>query len=109
MWRNGMMNEENLLTNNALDENPEDLQFYGYDPDGPSPFDDTDNNVVVPPVVIQHHSEVLEFFQRTLDPLRPSNEMGIDVYVEALRLIENFSEEINNWYTMLLNIVNKIV
>ena len=81
--------EENPLANDRIDENPEDLQFYGYDPDGPSPFEDTDNNVVVLPVVIQHGSEVLEFFRRSLDLLKPSNEMGIDVYVEMLRLIEN--------------------
>lgn len=92
MWLNGMMNDENPLANDRLDENPQDLQFYGYDPDGPSPFDDTDNNIVVPPVVIEHHLEVLEVFQRLLDPLRPSYEMGIDVYVEALRLIENVLE-----------------
>lgn len=92
MWLNGMINDENPLANDKLDENPEDIQFYGYDPDAPSPFEDTDNDVVVPPVVIQHHSEVLEFFQRSLDPLRPSNEMGIDVYIEASRLIENYLE-----------------
>ena len=92
MWLNGMMNDENPLANDRLDESPQDLQYYGYDPDGPSPFDDTDNNVVVPPVVIEHHSEVLEVFQRLLYPLRPSYEMGIDVYVEALRLIENVLE-----------------
>ena len=56
------MNNENPLANNVLDENPEDMQLYGYDPDGPSPFEDSDNDVVVPPVVIQHHSEILEFF-----------------------------------------------
>ena len=60
MWLNGMMNNENPLANNVLDENPEDMQFYGYDPDGPSPFEDSDNDVVVPPVLIQHHSEILE-------------------------------------------------
>ena len=76
----------------TVDENPEHIQFYGYDPDGPSPFEDTNNDVVVPSVVIQHHSEVWEFFQRSLDPLRPSNEMGIDVYIKESRLIGSYLE-----------------
>ena len=92
MWLNGMMNDENPLANDRLDENPQDLQFYGYDTDGPSPFDDTDNNVVVPPIVIEHDLEALEVFQRLLDPLRLSYEMGIDLYAEALRLLENVLE-----------------
>ena len=53
MWLKGMINDENSPANDKLDENPEHIQFYGYDPDGPSPFEDTNNDVVVPPVVIQ--------------------------------------------------------
>jgi hypothetical protein len=33
-----------------LDEDPDDLAVYGIDPAAPSPFEDCDNNVVVPPV-----------------------------------------------------------
>ena len=88
MWLNGMMNEENPLSHDMLDGNPEDLQYYGYDPDGPSPFEETDNNVVVAPINIEHDLEVRTILQ-TIDPLRHSNEMGIDVYVEALALVEN--------------------
>ena len=32
MWINGMLNEENPLAHDRLDETPEDLQYYGYDP-----------------------------------------------------------------------------
>ena len=88
MWLNGMMNEENPLSHDMLDGNPEDLQYYGYDPDSPSPFEETDNNVVVAPINIEHDLEVRTILQ-TVDPLRHSNEMGIDVYVEALALVEN--------------------
>ena len=90
MWLNGMMSEENPLAHDRLDENPEDLQYYGYDPDSPSPFEDTENNVVVSPIHIERGLEVAAFLQTILDPLRPSNEMGIDVYVEALTLVANF-------------------
>lgn len=47
MWLNGMMNEDNPLAQERLDEDPDDSQHYGYDPDGPSPFEETNNNVVV--------------------------------------------------------------
>lgn len=57
MWVNGMLNE-NPLAHGQLDEDPSDLEFYGVDPNRPSPFEDSNNNVVVPPVTlpVEHHS-----------------------------------------------------
>ena len=58
MWVNGMLNKENPLLHGQLDEDPNDLEFYGVDPDGPSPFEDSNNNVFVPPVTlpVEHQS-----------------------------------------------------
>ena len=47
MWINGMMNPENPLSHGELDSDPEDFCVYGEDPEGPSPFENSDNNVVV--------------------------------------------------------------
>lgn len=92
MWLNGMMNAENPLAHEGLDDTPDDLQFYGYDPNGPSPFEDSDNNVVVSPIYHETTAEILTILQ-TVDPLRPSTEMGIDVYLDALGLVENMLRE----------------
>ena len=91
MWLNGMMNAENQLAHEGLDDTPDDLQFYGYDPNGPSPFEDSDN-VVVSPIYHETTAEILTILQ-TVDPLRPSTEMGIDVYLDALGLLENMLRE----------------
>lgn len=87
MWLNGMVNEENPLKHDALDETQDDLQYYGYDPHAPSPFEDSDNNVVVSPIYETLDSEFMRALQR-VNPLRDSNDMGIDVYLEALTLVE---------------------
>jgi hypothetical protein len=40
MWVNGMMHVDNPLSQGELDENPDDIELYGYDPDGPSTQED---------------------------------------------------------------------
>ena len=87
MWINGMLNEENPLAHDRLDETPEDLQYYGYDPQAPSPFENSDNNVVVSPIYGTPDSEFTRVLQE-VDPLRDSNNMGIDVYLDALTLLQ---------------------
>ncbi|CAB4030288.1 Hypothetical predicted protein [Paramuricea clavata] len=87
MWLNGMMNEENPLKHDGLDETPDDLQYYGYDPHAPSPFEDSDNNVVVSPIYETPDTKFMRAPQR-VNPLRDSNDMGIDVYPEALTLVK---------------------
>ena len=89
MWVNGMMNEANPLAQEELDETPDDLDYYGYDPEGPSPFEESENNVVVPPINVAHASEIILQLQQTVDPLALSTEMGMDIYVEALQIVNN--------------------
>ena len=43
------MHEENPLANMQLDEDPVDLEYYGYGPQGPSPLEDN-GQVVVPEI-----------------------------------------------------------
>ena len=46
MWFNGMMNSSNPPANSNLDDDPQDIPFYGEDPEGRAPLD---NNVEVSP------------------------------------------------------------
>ena len=80
------MDENNPLANGLLDGNPDSLEWYGDDPDGPSPFDDTDN-VVVNPVLIDNGSNITTRVLERIDPLKSSSQMGVDIYAEALSFI----------------------
>ena len=79
MWLNGMMNAENPLAYDELDDTPDDLNFYGYDPNGPSPVEDSDINVIVSPIYHNETTAEILTILQTVDPFRPSTEMGIDV------------------------------
>lgn len=49
MWFNGMMNSSNPPANSNLDDDPQDIPFYGEDPEGKAPLEESDNNVEVSP------------------------------------------------------------
>lgn len=93
MWVNGMLNENNPLVHGQLEGDPNDLEFYGVDPDGPSPFEDSN---VVPPVTlpVEHHSVQAKVFEQ-IDPLMSSMQMDIDMYTNihqikrALKTVKN--------------------
>ena len=90
MWVNGMMHVDNPLNHGQLDQNPDDIEFYGYDPNGPSTQEESDNVVVVEPVVVNADRHIVEaFVYDSIDPLRNSTEFGIDIYIyrEALELV----------------------
>ena len=86
MWANGMFHADNPLAHGLLDEEPPNIEIYGYDPQGPSPTG-SDNHVVIDPVDISHVDLLKSFVLEHLDPLRPSTEMGADIYTEALDLV----------------------
>jgi len=86
MWANGMMNPDNPLSHGQLDEIVTDLAMYGYDAQGPSTID-SDNNVVIEPVVV-HNGDVLKsFVLENIDPLSHSCDMGIALHMEKLELV----------------------
>jgi len=95
LWLNGIMHKDNPLANDQLDEDPVDFQYYGQDPDGPSPFDDTDNNVQVPPINLDHGENIAIQLERHVDPSRLSTQMGIDIYTEALNFVEHSAEQMH--------------
>ena len=64
-------------------------------PQGPSSIG-SDNHVVIDPVCLSH-GDILELFVlEQLDPLRPSSEMGADIYTEALELVFLRLEELSD-------------
>ncbi|CAB3999103.1 Hypothetical predicted protein [Paramuricea clavata] len=73
-----------------MDNIPENVEFYGYDPHGSSPFEDSNNNVVQP-VNIANGNEVQAEILQVIDPLMPSVQMGIDIHEEVLRLSVNYA------------------
>lgn len=86
MWLNGMMHHDNPLAHGEIDEEPDDIESYGYDPDGPTPLD-SDNNVVVHDIDLGDNEVLKSFVLERLDPLRESNYMGIGIFQEALELV----------------------
>lgn len=61
---------------------PKNAEFYGYDPDGPNPFEESDNDVVVHPVDIENGAEMQSEFFRVIDPL------AIDIYEQVLHELQ---------------------
>ena len=92
-----MMHADNPLGQGHLDENPDDIQFYSYDPDGPSIQEESDNVVVVEPVYVNADRDVIEHFVlERIDPSRNSIEFGIDIYKQALDLVIFKMNELNS-------------
>jgi len=84
MWINGMLNEFNPLACGQLDDHPQDLEYYGIDPNGPTPFENSDNNVVLPSVALPvDHQLVNSNVLERIDPLMSSTLMGIDIYTSV--------------------------
>ena len=94
MWVNGMLHEGNPLAHGQLDDMSDDLEIYGLDSGGPLLFEDSDNNVIIPPVTLPVDVQsVQSYVQERIDPLVPSTEMGIDIFVMIRQIVE---EKIEN-------------
>ena len=72
---------EPLRAHGQVDEDRNDLEFYGVDPDGPSPFEDSNNNVVVPTVTlpVEHQSVEAKVLEQ-IDPLTSSTQKSAWIY-----------------------------
>ena len=91
LWYNGMLDSNNPLSNGALDEDPQDPNLYVEDPHGPTPFEGSDNNVIVSPVELSDADAISSSVFQLIDPLAESSEMGIDIFVRALEPIKGNS------------------
>ena len=97
IWNSGMLNPSNPLANGQLDDDPENLDAYGEDLQGPIPsFSEDGNIVVVSPDLIPHHEQIAAHVYQSIHPNRVSTQMGIDVYIETLDLVINKLAELSN-------------
>ena len=74
-----MMHGRNPLAHSQLDDDPDDLEYYGYDPQGPSPLE-SNNVVVVPQITLgNNNEEIRSFVLQNLNPLSQSSDMGVEI------------------------------
>ena len=70
MWVDGMMHADNPRKQGHLDENLDNIQPYGYDPDGPPIQEESDSVAVVEPVYVNTERDVYKHFVlERIDPL----------------------------------------
>lgn len=87
-----MLHSDNPLAQGLLDEQPDDLEYYGYDPDVPTCMGE-DNNVVVEPIECDHAQAIESYVLSYLDPIKESSDMAVDIFCEALDMAATF----NHW------------
>ena len=92
LWTNGMLDPNNPLATDKLDEDPEDLEHFAEDVPGPTPFDDSDNNVIVEPINFQGAEAIAERVLQGIDPMMDSMQMGIDVFTRAIDIAEQHQD-----------------
>ena len=84
MWLNDMLNPSNPLVENLVDNLVDNADLFGVDPEGPLPFENSDNNVF-------NITGDLELIQQTVldqfDLLISSTQMGIDIFVTVKEYI----------------------
>ena len=93
MWMNGMIHCNNPLAHGALDREPDDLELYGYDPEGPSPLEE--NNNVVEPITLDNRDFMESYVLDVVDPLMQSTNVGIELYTKALDLVTESIDLLN--------------
>lgn len=92
LWLNGMLNADNPLANSET--SPQDLAIsdsnnYGVDHDGPVPFEQSDNCVVVNPVELANinNDELFSFLEQSINPQQESGSFGIEIYSATVACI----------------------
>ena len=78
------------------DQNVDDLQWFGYDPNAPSPSDDGLSTVEVDDVNVNLPDTTIDQLIHNIDPLAYSDSFGIDIYLQALSLVSDIRDENNS-------------
>ena len=90
LWINGMLKVDNPLVNGQVDDNRNDLGFYGDDSEGPAPLGNSDNFVILPELQLPNRVDVEELetqLKQSIDAPRFSPSLGIHIYTETLHLV----------------------
>ena len=76
IWTNGMLHPENPFAHGSTEGNNLDIDYLGIDPNGPSPFEDSPNDVSVFDVVIKgvEMGELKRLALENIGPLANSSE-----------------------------------
>lgn len=92
MWTNGMLHPQNPLGRGEVDETVVNTEHYGIDHDGPSPFEDSGNNVQVSGIEIEgvETDYLTRCVLQEIDPLMDSQDMGINVILEVKNFVSEF-------------------
>ena len=101
MWANGMLDIRNhgctgVSDVAGSDQNVDDLQWFGYDPNAPSPSDDGLSTVEVDDVNVNLPDTTIDQLIHNIDPLAYSDSFGIDIYLQALSLVSDIRDENNS-------------
>lgn len=94
MWVNGMMHHDNPLAYGGIDDEPNDIEYFGIDQGGPTPLE-SNNNVVVDEIDLGDNQSLTSIALEVIDPLRESSHMGIDIFQETLELVSNKLNQLN--------------
>ena len=82
MWLNGMLKTSNPLAENLINNDIDNADVYRMDPEEPSPFENSDNNVVIPELILSCNTEIIrQQVCEKFDLLAPSTQMGIDIFI----------------------------
>ena len=65
------------------------METFSIDWDGPSPLDDDDNTVEVPPINNPISDLEYDNLQQAIDPLALSNTFGIDLFISTMQFVHN--------------------
>ena len=92
MWTNGMVDIRSHGRTGAVDvsmasEQVDELEWYGYDPNAPTPIDNGLSIVNVDDILLDLPDVELYDITHNINPLAYSDSFGIDIYEQALNLI----------------------
>ena len=92
MWLNWVLNPNNPVAENLIDNDIDNAKVYGMDSEGPSPFENSDNNVVTSELNLNRVIKIIwQFLIEEFDLLALSTQMGIGISIMVKKHVLNHS------------------
>ena len=89
LWYSGMNRLLHIDPQSAEDALVNTWADYGVDEEAPFPDVETDNNVVIPPTLVELNENHQLYLQQMVNPLMDDGNEGIDLYQQAVQVLEN--------------------
>lgn len=83
IWTTNMAN----AIHGGANTTPQDLNFYGVDPDGPEPVENSDDQSSGSSILPELRTEQLRVLQSNIDPLCDVTDYGLQIYCQAVSLL----------------------